>query len=119
MGSVVFNTVMKQYVIDGLRPQDHDRLKTYLDENVQAAGIVGIYWLPLDDSVLTQVQLKHRDCGPHVFALKLERNCLACELLVRTRKHIQCDCMAYANQDQRNWLMDQTDAILENLGIRI
>jgi hypothetical protein len=110
---------MKQYVIDGLRPQDHDRLKAYLDDHVQAAGIVGIYWLPLDDSVLTPVQRDHRDCGPHVFALKLEQNCLACELLVRTRKHIRCDCMAYADQDQRNWLMDQTDAILEKLAIRI
>ncbi len=67
---------MKQYVIDGLRPQDHDRLKAYLDEHVQAAGIVGIYWLPLDDSVLSPVQCNHRDCGPHVFALKLERKFL-------------------------------------------
>jgi hypothetical protein len=110
---------MKQYVIDGLRPQDHDRLKAYLDEHVQAAGIVGIYWLPLDESVLTSLQANHRDCGPHVFALKLEQNFLACELLVRTRKHIRCDCMAYATERQRNWLIDQADAVLEKLGIRI
>lgn len=110
---------MKQYVIDGLRPRDHDRLKAYLDEHIQAAGIVGIYWLPLDDSVLTSLQADHRECGPHVFALKLEQNFLACELLVRTRKHIRCDCMAYATEKQRNWLIDQTDAVLEKLDIRI
>jgi hypothetical protein len=110
---------MKQYVIDGLRPQDHDRLKAYLDEHALAAGIVGIYWLPIDASVLTPVQTNHRDCAPHVFALKLEQNALACELLVRTRKHIRCDCMAYANENQRNWLMDLTDAVLEKLAIRI
>jgi hypothetical protein len=110
---------MKQYVIDGLRPQDYDRLKAYLDEHVPAAGIVGIYWLPLDESVLSPVQIDHCDCGPHVVALKLEQNFLACELLVRTRKHMRCDCMAYATEDQRNWLIDQADAILEKLAIRI
>ncbi|MEX1300396.1 MAG: hypothetical protein AB1Z38_10905 [Desulfotignum sp.] len=110
---------MKQYVIDGLRPQDHDRLKAYLDEHAQAAGIVGIYWLPIDASVLTPVQTTHRDCAPHVFALKLEKNVLACELLVRTRKHIRCDCMAYATENQRNWLIGMTDAFLEKLAIRI
>jgi len=110
---------MKQYVIDGLRPQDHDRLKAYLDEHVQAAAIVGIYWLPLDESVLTPLQINHRECAPHVFALKLEQNLLACELLVRTQKHIRCDCMAYATEKQRNWLIDQTDAVLEKLAICI
>ncbi|MBG0780251.1 MAG: hypothetical protein H0S81_10050 [Desulfotignum balticum] len=110
---------MKQYVIDGLRPQDYLRLKEYLDEYTQVAGIVGIYWLPLEKEVLTPVQADHRDCAPHVFALKLEQSSLACELLVRTQKQIRCDCMAYATRDQRNWLIDQTDAILEKLDIRI
>jgi hypothetical protein len=54
-----------------------------------------------------------------VFAQKLEQNFLACELLVRIRKHIRCDCMAYATEKQRNWLIDQTDALLEKLDIRI
>jgi hypothetical protein len=110
---------MKQYVIDGLRPQDYNRLKEYLDEYTQAAGIVGIYWLPLEKGILTPVQMDHRDCAPHVFALKLETTYLACELLVRTCKHIRCDCMAYATREQKNWLIDQTDAILEKLAIRI
>ncbi|MCF8091815.1 MAG: hypothetical protein K9K21_06440 [Desulfotignum sp.] len=110
---------MKQYVIDGLRPEDHNRLKDYLDEHLRAAGIVGIYWLPLEKALLTPLQADHRDCAPHVFALKLEQTVLSCELLVRTKKYIRCECMAYATEDQRNWLIDQTDAILEMLAIRI
>lgn len=54
-----------------------------------------------------------------MFALKLEQNLLACELLVRTQKHIRCDCMAYATEKQRNWLIDQIDAVLEKLAICI
>ena len=69
--------------------------------------------------MLTSVQADHCDCAPHVFALKLEQTLLACELLVRTQKHIKCDCMAYATKDQRNWLIDQIDAMLEKLAIRI
>jgi hypothetical protein len=110
---------MKQYVIDELRPQDFNRLKDYLDRYTNAAGIVGMYWLELENTLLTPVQADHRECSPHVFALKLENTCLTCEFLVRTQKHIRCDCMAYATQDQRNWLIDQMDAILEKLAIRI
>ncbi|MCA1795876.1 MAG: hypothetical protein ABR534_07480 [Desulfotignum sp.] len=110
---------MKQYVIDGLRPQDYNRLQDYLDQYTNAAGIVGVYWLELEHTLLTPLQAEHESCFPHVVALKLENTCLTCEFLVRTKKHIRCDCMAYANREQRNWLIDQMDAILEKLAIRI
>lgn len=110
---------MKQYVIDGLRPEDYVLLKEYLDRYTEIAGIVGIYWLALEKALLTPLQADHRDCAPHVVALKLEQTSLSCELLVRTKKNIRCDCMAYATKRQRSWVLDQTDAILEMLAIRI
>lgn len=116
---MVIRSVMKQYVIDGLRPEDYLLLKEYLDRHTEIAGIVGIYWLALEKTLLTPLQADHRDCAPHVFALKLEQNALACELLVRTKKNIRCACMAYATKQQRSWLMDQADAVLEKLAIRI
>ena len=110
---------MKQYLIDGLRPTDHQRLKAFLDEHLEASPLGGIYWLEIDTDLLTPLQKDHGTCGPHIFALMLEETSLACEFLVRIKKNIKCDCMGYANQQQRNWLMDQTDAILEKLGISI
>lgn len=110
---------MKQYVIDGLRLGDYQKLKEYLDRHTEVAGIGGIYWLELEESLLTPEQAAHADCRPHVFALMLEETYLACELLVRIKKNIRCDCMAYATKAQRDWLIDQTEAILEKLGIRI
>ncbi|MBU1341373.1 MAG: hypothetical protein KKE44_10910 [Proteobacteria bacterium] len=109
---------MKQYVIDGLRLKDHQKLKTYLDEYLDAAPLGGIYWLELDTDVLTPLQKMHEACHPHVFALMLEETYLSCEFLVRIKKNIKCDCMDYATREQRDWLMDQADAILEKLGIR-
>ena len=111
--------LMKQYQIDGLRLEDYHKLREYLDQYLVSAPIGGIYWLEIDKDLLTPMQTAHEDCGPHVFALMLEESFLSCELLVRIKKNIRCDCMGYATREQREWLMDQVDALLEKLGIRI
>ncbi len=116
---MVIRFLMKQYVIDGLRLDDYNRLKEYFDEHLASSALGGIYWLELDEDILTDTQKKHPKCRPHVFALMLEETSLACEFLVRIKKNIKCDCMAYATKVQRDWLIDQADAILEKLDIRI
>nr|WP_321399730.1 hypothetical protein [uncultured Desulfobacter sp.] len=110
---------MKQYVIDGFTLKDYAALKEYFDEYLQAATVGGIYWLELDTDILTQTQTSHKGCGPHVFALMLEETSLSCELLVRIKTNIRCDCMGYATVEQRNWLIDWADAVLEKLSICI
>ena len=110
---------MKQYLIDGLRLKDYHKLKAYLDKYLKSSPLGGVYWLELDKELLTPIQKKHKGCHPHVFALMLEETYLSCEFLVRTEKNIKCDCMDYATTEQRNWLIDQVDAILEELDIRI
>ena len=109
---------MKQYVIDGLTLKDHAALKEYLDEHLASAPIGGIYWLELEKDLLSEEQSSHRDCQPHVFALMLEESYLSCELLVRIKTNIKCDCMGYATKAQRDWLVDWADALLEKLSIR-
>jgi hypothetical protein len=110
---------MKQYLIDGLGPLDHKKLKAYFDEHLTSSPLGGIYWLELDKAVLTPIQKEHQGCRPHFFALMLEETYLSCEFLVRIKTNIKCDCMAYATKEQRGWLMDQADGILEQLDIRI
>ena len=110
---------MKQYVIDGLRLEDYHKLREYLDQHTEPAPLGGIYWLSLPEDILTPEQAAHKDCRPHVFGLMLEETQLAAELLVRIKTNIKCDCMAYADKTQRDWLIDQTDAILEQLAIRV
>ncbi|SDU21782.1 hypothetical protein [Desulfobacula phenolica] len=110
---------MKQYLIDGLRLADYQKLKAYFDEYLISSPLGGIYWLELDKKLLTPIQKDHEGCHPHVFALELEETSLSCEFLVRIKKNIKCDCMDYATRKQRNWLIDQADAILEQLDICI
>lgn len=106
-------------MIDGLRLNDHKTLKDYLDEHLDASPLGGIYWLKLDKDILTPLQKSHEDCYPHYFALMLEETYLSCEFLVRIKQNIKCDCMGYATKVQREWLMDQADAILDKLNIQL
>ncbi|MFH2093073.1 MAG: hypothetical protein ABIJ31_11980 [Pseudomonadota bacterium] len=109
---------MKQYQIDGFSLRDYLKLKAYLDEHLEASPLGGIYWLKLDEKLLTPIQKDHTSCHPHLFALMLEETYLSCEFLVRIKRNIKCDCMGHATREQREWLMDQADAILEKLGIQ-
>ena len=108
---------MKQYVIDELRAVDYKKLKTYLDEHYGPAAMGGIYWIPVDLDLLTDTQKAHRQCQPHYFAVDLEDNRVACELLVRTRSRMRCDCINYATQKQCRWLMALIDDIFNQLEI--
>ena len=108
---------MKQYVIDELRPWEYEKIKACLEERCQVSRVDGIYWIPLDAAVLTEVQTAHTSCQPLCFALELEPDRMACELLMRTRERIRCDCISYATETQRNWLIRLVDGILDELGI--
>ena len=108
---------MKQYVIDELRLDDHHKIRKYLDQTYGPAELGDIYWVPLAGEVLTETQLEHSDCQPFYFAIEVEADRLSIEMLVRTKSRIRCACIGYASKDQRIWIMDVVDAIIEKLGI--
>lgn len=108
---------MKQYVVDELRPDDHLKLKQFLDANFAAPGVTDLYWLPLDEHFYSDVQKSHSDCQPYYFALELVSERLSCEMLVRTNSRIRCDCIQYASENQRNWLMQVVDSFFDRLKI--
>ena len=110
---------MKQYVIDQLRLEDYHPLKQYMDERFDGSGVGGLYWVPLNADLYGYVQQAHGDCHPFYFAVELTEERMSCELLVRTTQRMRCDCVAYASTEQRNWIIDTMDAVLEKLGISI
>ncbi len=110
---------MKQYVVDELRPGDYSKIMSYLGEKLGVAEMPGLYKLPLSDAHLTDTQAAHTQCQPFYFAIDLEPTRMACELLVRTDKRLRCDCMGYATDAQRSWLIRFTDAMLHNLAIAV
>ncbi len=108
---------MKQYVIDEIRYQDYEKIKKYLDDSLGDSGVDGLYWLPVEEAILSDVQMAHTACAPFCMAMELEEDRLTGELLVRTRNRVRCDCVHYADERQRDWLIRQVDAIFEKLDI--
>lgn len=110
--------VMKQYVIDELRPADHQKIKLYLDENYGPCELGGIYWIPLDARYISETQSEHTACQPFYFAIELLPNAITCELLVRTRERVRCGCIAYADRRQRQWIIELIDKMFQELGVK-
>ena len=116
---VIILFFMKQYVIDELRPGDYKSLKTYFDDQYETAALDGIYWIPLEIDILSEIQREHKACQPHCVALNLNYNRIACEFLVRTQNRVRCDCINYATENQRNWLIEWIDNIFKQLEIKV
>jgi hypothetical protein len=110
---------MKQYVVDQLRYPDYEKLKACLDQTYGPAEMGGVYWIGLEPGLLTPVQAEHRECQPFVAAIELQETRLSLELLVRTRNRIRCNCIAYADDPQRSWLIGLVDRMLAQLEISV
>ena len=110
---------MKQYTVDELRFQDYNKIKAFMTQNYEGSEVEGIFWIPIDKSLLNETQAKHKDCAPFYFAVDIEPTKMSCEFLIRTRNRIRCDCMGMASPAQRNWLMETIDSILDQLEIKI
>jgi hypothetical protein len=108
---------MKQYRIDELRPNDYEKIKGYLEEHFGPSQMEGVYWVPVDPDLLDEVQCVHIDCQPFYFGVVLEPTVIAFELLIRTRNRIRCDCIHYANEAQRERIIQFADSIFERLKI--
>ena len=108
---------MKQYRIDELRPQDHEKIESYLDERFVSSQMEGLYWVPLEDNLLDEVQAAHTECQPFYFAVELKPTVISFELLIRTRNRIRCDCIHYANAEQRESIIRFADVMFETLRI--
>ena len=110
---------MKQYVIDELRYADYEALQQYFQTHFSSSGLEGLYWVPLTSEILSDTQRSHMDCHPHYFSVELQPERLSCELLVRTATRIRCNCIAYADESQRTWIMQVIDAVMEKLAINV
>ena len=79
----------------------------------------GVYWVPIDPGLLSPTQSMHVQCRPFFAAIELQTDRLSMELLVRTQNRIRCECIAYATDEQRNWLIRLVDDLLAQLGISV
>ena len=109
--------VVRQYRVDELRPEDFEKLETYMDEHHGPCQVEGLYWIPLEHELLDEVQKAHMDCHPFCFAVELKPTEVVFELLIRTRNRMRCDCIRYANLAQREHIFQFAESIFQALKI--
>ena len=109
---------MRQYVVDQLTPDDYRKLRSHFEETYGKPDFETLFWLPIETFSMSEIQQTHIDCQPYFVAVDLQEDQLVCELLVRTKNKMRCDCMGYATELQRNTIIDLIDSLLDELGIR-
>lgn len=109
---------MRQYVIDELSFLERDNLDSYLKRTLTKGPMEGLYWLILPEDLYSTSQQGHEDCAPFYLGVEIERERLKFELLVRSNSTLHCDCIAHATAQQRQFVLDFVDKMLEEEKIR-
>lgn len=112
---------MRCYVIEDLYPEHLQKLTAALTEKGFAGSLDGIYYLPLPEELLTETQREHAaECGPHICVLEvLEEGALKLELLVRAQNKLRCECVFYATEPQRQYIITFLDDFIRQMDISV
>jgi hypothetical protein len=109
---------MRQYLLDEISRGDIPRIREYLNEHALAAGLEDIWWVDLNEDLLSPDQFTHQDCRPFRFAVELGDNFVRFEFLIRSQQTMRCACIGYATRTQRDFILAFADRLVEELGLR-
>jgi hypothetical protein len=108
---------MRGYLIDELSPSNIQKIREFLREHAIRSSLDHIFWVRIPDDLLSETQFQHSKCRPHVFAVELGQDWVKLELFVRTLKSMRCDCPGYSTPQQRNFILNFADGMIEQLNI--
>ena len=109
---------MRAYLIDEIPAADVKKLRDFLHENAITSELEALYWVPLPPDLLSEIQYQHSDCQPFVFAVELGQDWMKLELFVRSLAGMRCECQGYCTSQQRDFVINFTHKILEDLNVR-
>ncbi len=97
---------------------ERDNIDSYLKRNCGKGPMIGLYWLVFPDNILSDIQNEHTACGPFYSGIEVEQDSIRFELLVRSSNNLHCKCIGYATTEQRLFLLDFIDKMLQEENIR-
>ena len=109
---------MRQYLLDEISRGYILRIREYLNVHALAAGLEDIWWVDLNEDLLSPDQFTHQDCRPFRFAVELGDNFVRFEFLIRSQQTMRCACIGYATRTQRDFILAFADRLVEELGLR-
>jgi hypothetical protein len=108
---------MRAYLIDEISPTDMEKISLFLKKNCSQSSLDAIFWVEIPEELLTGVQYKHQTCGPHVFAIETGESWVKVELFVRSLKTMRCECQSYCSPQQREFILNFIQHMIDTLGI--
>jgi hypothetical protein len=109
---------MKSYLIDQISGPDMKRVRERIEKRARISGLSDIFWVDMPEELLSETQLLHKGCAPHVFAVELAADRITLEFFVRNLKNMNCSCNGYFTPPQVQFAMQFADSLLEELGVR-
>ena len=109
---------MRSYLIDELTPSDMEKINGFFKKNTIKSHLKQIFWVQIPDDLLSDIQLEHRHCQPHVFSVELGSDWLRLEFYVRSLKDMRCTCLGYCTAEQRDYITRFSHGMIEQLDIR-
>lgn len=104
---------MRSYVIDELSETTLEHLAEYFTANDCTSTVKSLFWLPVEEELLTPVQQEHLNiCGPYQMAVEFGEDSVKLELLVRAKNVLRCECVRYLTPEAERSMMQKLDRIL-------
>jgi hypothetical protein len=109
---------MRAYLIDELSSSGMEKIAGFLKKNAIKSNMDKIFWIRIPEGLLSETQLRHPECQPHVFAAELGPGWIKLEFFVRSSKKMQCTCQGYCTSKQVNYITEFAADMIKQLGIR-
>ena len=109
---------MRYYLIDEISHEDMEKINKFLCQVAMRSELEKLFWVKIPKDLLSEIQFQHIQCGPHVFAVELGMDCIKIEFFIRNLNNLQCTCQSYCTSQQRDFLINFAQKMIEELGIR-
>ena len=97
---------------------EHKRQRDNSHTTYIESAMEKLFWIEMPLDCLTGLQSEHSECKPHRFAIETGDTWIRAELFVRTSKKFRCDCNRYCDKNQKEFIMNYIDNMIDKLGIR-
>jgi hypothetical protein len=109
---------MRAYLLDEISASDMEKITLYLKERSIRSRLNSIFWVEIPEDLLSGVQYEHKSCKPYVFAVELGDDWFKAELFIRALEGMGCNCQHYATPQQREFIFNFSQAMIDALNVQ-
>ena len=109
---------MRAYLIDEIPPPDMEKINGFLERHAIKSHLDRVFWVQIPESILSETQIKHAACQPHVFSVEMGPDWVKLEFFIRSLKTMGCTCPGYCTTKQMDHVIRFSHRMIEQLGIR-